>query len=270
MKLDTLLAATDLRDAPDHALENGTLLAAIVGARLHVFHCVERGRRDTAEAAERELASRVDGEARIAVGAGTPHLAISRRARQIGAGIVVLGARRPHRGLMSLLGSTSDRVLRTTRVPCLLSNGVLPRAPEMILVPVDGSSHSERAIDHAAWLAARFRSHAGRHAAIHLLHISAFAEPGESSIDAHLQLPAVAAELARRVENDAEVTHATHSAAFTSDGILECCDRLDPDIVLMGTHGDGPFVRALLGGVALDVAHALPKPVLLIPKPAKQ
>lgn len=49
--------------------------------------------------------------------------------------------------------------------------------------------------------------------------------------------------------------------------ILNMSDKLDPDIVIMGTHGKGVIRHAFLGSVAEKVLRRIRKPVYVIPLP---
>src|SRR5690606_37954026 len=138
-----------------------------------------------------------------------------------------------------------------------------------MLVPVDGSSRAARAARLAAALATALQRAADDDAKlrIHLLNISAYAEPGWSPTVDQVDLGALAARLGRDLPGGIDITHETRSAPFASEGISEQVARLVPDLVVMGTQGSGPFVRALLGSTALHVAQTLVRPILLVPRP---
>jgi nucleotide-binding universal stress UspA family protein len=270
---DDILAATDLREMPDSAVDSARVLAAALGARLHVFHCVKRSRsrsvdRGRLERARASISARAEPADTIDVRIGTPYRAIASRAAAVDAGLIVLG---PHRQgtRTGILGTTSDRVLRTTRRPCLLSNEPSERTPARIAVAVDESEHARRAAAVAASLLGRIvRRDPGVHASLHFVNISAFAEPGANPAEELVDF----GELAAAVQRDGaawqgEIGHSVYSAPFADEGILTFCDRYAPDLLVMGTHGDGTFVRALLGSVALDVARQLRRPLLIVPKP---
>jgi len=298
MTFQNILAATDLRPHRDLSLENGIRLAALTGARCHAFHSIgaidgagvpalladaraELLRRAGATSAGLPTGTAGGGDpagtepngspiASVTVETGAPHIAIRDRARRIGADLIVLGPQARRSRLASLLGNTADRVLRTTRVPCLLSNAPLPERPGRILLAVDGSRHSHRAVRVTADLVAALMATARRtgEMEVRLLNVSAFAEPSHSPSRDAVDLASIAASLARRLRRfEVDVTHETFSAPVVVDGIIEFAERFEPDLLAMGTHGEGPFVRALLGGAALEVARLLQRPILLVPAP---
>ena len=49
--------------------------------------------------------------------------------------------------------------------------------------------------------------------------------------------------------------------------ILKAADRLDADIIVMGTHGKGAIAHTFLGSVAEKVLHKSKRPVFVIPIP---
>lgn len=49
--------------------------------------------------------------------------------------------------------------------------------------------------------------------------------------------------------------------------ILKAADRLDADVIVMGTHGKGAMAHAFLGSVAEKVLHKSKRPVFVIPIP---
>jgi len=49
--------------------------------------------------------------------------------------------------------------------------------------------------------------------------------------------------------------------------ILMTADKMDADVIIMGTHGKGAITRAFLGSVAEQVLHKTKKPVFVIPIP---
>ena len=49
--------------------------------------------------------------------------------------------------------------------------------------------------------------------------------------------------------------------------ILETADRLDADVIVMGTHSKGALEHALLGSVAEKVLHKSTRPVFVVPLP---
>lgn len=139
-----------------------------------------------------------------------------------------------------------------------------------ILVPIDGSQHSEVALEHALGLA---RALAAR---ITVLRVSG--APAHLAI-AGIELTALPAEvkdeIARRIEQDfsrarkraAEQLVVVDTLRVESDnparGILESAARLGCDLIVMAMHGRDVLTRRL-GSVTFDVLAASPVPVLIV------
>ncbi len=137
--------------------------------------------------------------------------------------------------------------------------------PSRILVPVDFSDGSGRAIEVAADLATRVG------ATLHLLHAEVLEVPAYFTRE---QLQALERERAMArsradefLGNFARAHGATRFAADIVDGlptptILEAAGTAD--LVVMGTHGRRGPARWWLGSVAERVIHESPSPVLVV------
>jgi nucleotide-binding universal stress UspA family protein len=91
-------------------------------------------------------------EPHLHVHTGRPYQVINATALAVGADLIVLGPHRPWRAFDGLLGSTSERVIRTSDTPCLLMNRPLEAPPRRIVVATDLSPHAEGAAQVAvAW-----------------------------------------------------------------------------------------------------------------------
>jgi nucleotide-binding universal stress UspA family protein len=143
-----------------------------------------------------------------------------------------------------------------------------------ILVPVDFSANSTRALDYAQGLALRFD------AALHLVHVCetptmlasmdayaiAYSDWSQRLGDeAERQLVKVAAALEAKVTT--EVLFGNPPLA-----IVEAAETNDADLIVMGTHGHGAMMHVLMGNVAERVVRTAPCPVLTVrePKPLKK
>lgn len=51
--------------------------------------------------------------------------------------------------------------------------------------------------------------------------------------------------------------------------MLELIDRQKPDLVVVGSHGRGAILRALLGSVSTELCRRSPVPVLVVPTPER-
>ena len=55
---------------------------------------------------------------------------------------------------------------------------------------------------------------------------------------------------------------------FPESEITDECEKWQPDLILMGTHGKGRMVQTLLGSVSARVMERVPAPVLAVPEGA--
>jgi nucleotide-binding universal stress UspA family protein len=261
MAFVTVLAAVDLRRRPDPAMTSGARLAGLTGAQLHVLHCTQEGAapRITTEVLE-ELSP---ASARLTVEEGEPADLIARHAVHTAADVIVLGPRVERSPLAGLLGSTADKVIRDARVPCLLSNAPLAEEPARILVAMDRSVPARDAFGVSRKLARTLAGRGVKGLAVHLVTISAFAQPGRRGA-APVDLGRYAEKL-QTAAPMAKVSHGILSAALPAEGILSCAHSFGPDLLIIGTHGSGVLGRLLMGSVAQAVAREAALPLLLVP-----
>ena len=138
-----------------------------------------------------------------------------------------------------------------------------------ILVPVDFSEHSQRALDEAIGLARKFG------AELHLLHCyQIYPVGGVAPYDVVLpeSLERTIEEAARGLlaewANNAAgrgVHVRTHlSASAPAIGIADLAETLAVDLIVIGTHGYSGLKHALLGSVAERTIRIAPCPVLTV------
>jgi len=136
-----------------------------------------------------------------------------------------------------------------------------------ILVPIDGSPSSIRALQHAV-------AQADRSATIHLLNVERPLDDygmvrAYRSIQQHNRAMRVrAGELLRRAAARIRSKHvriATHAAiGDVASCIVSTARRLGCRSIVMGTHGRGKIANLVLGSVAMKVIHLARVPVTLV------
>jgi hypothetical protein len=127
--------------------------------------------------AERKaLAEPLPAGVRLSVQKGAPHRIISRHAARIAADVVILGPRVERTLAAGLLGTTAERVIRNSRVPCLLSNAPLSAAPARILVAMDRSIPAREAFTVCGNLVQTLIRRGTNGIRVHLVTISALAQ----------------------------------------------------------------------------------------------
>lgn len=225
------------------------------------------------------------GNVRTSVREGQPAEEIVRLAEAVDADLVVVGAggeRDERRGAWAVLGTTVDRVLHASATPVLVVRGAPSRPPRELLVAVDGSAASRRALGWADFLRRRFGA---RLTAVHV-------EPPPPFVLEHAgvamtAVPAVASDAAAAAESaderaawlreqidrsgiaDGAVSARVRVGAPAAEILAEQA-RIGADLVVIGTHGRGALGRLLLGSVASRVIRTAPCSVLAVGDPGRR
>ena len=140
-----------------------------------------------------------------------------------------------------------------------------------ILVPVDFSSNSTRALDYAHGLAVTFG------AALHLVHVCEIPGMLTPALDAY----AIAyTEWSRQLDEQArallsQVADTIGDVTVTTDVmtgppapmIVDAAAAAHADLIVMGTHGHGAVMHVLMGNVAERVVRTACCPVLTVREP---
>jgi nucleotide-binding universal stress UspA family protein/mono/diheme cytochrome c family protein len=143
-----------------------------------------------------------------------------------------------------------------------------------ILVPIDFSANSGRALDYAYALAQKFD------ATLHLVHVCEVPSMVTGSMDAY----AVAyTDWSQRLGEEAEreilkVRAGLPGVNVTSEvlfgnaarAIVTAATMQKADLIVMGTHGHGPVMHVVMGNVAERVVRTAPCPVLTVRGPAEK
>jgi nucleotide-binding universal stress UspA family protein len=299
MELSRILVPTDFSDAADRALEQAFALARSGGLEILLLHSlpplipmmspmgeagmaglVEMGRllddynrqlRAEAERKLEELRTKAPKEAKVETALEEnlePHEAILRKSRSWNANLIAMGTH--GRGGLEklLLGSVASKVLhRSDRNLMLLRSDSMLFASGKdtgsILVPVDFSDHSHRALALARYLASRHR------ASLHLLHVVELLhtplKPGglSSQLEETPGLREKYLEALRDMlgETRGDVTVADGSPA---GGILWWREKLGARLVVMGSRGLRGLERLLVGSSAETVARFCEVPVIVV------
>lgn len=280
-QLNCILAATDLSAPARHAVERAALVSKDTVVALELLHVadlgpLERLRQlmsvtpvnmeqrvlDVARQKLRDLAAAL--QQRFGVAAGTHVVTgsllaeLARNLDSLGAGLLVCGAKGESVIRHFTLGTTAWRALSTSRRPVLVVKQPPHESYRRILVPVDFSPSSLRAIQQARCIAPQ--------ADIVLLH--AFEVPFEG----RLRYASVDEDTLNdyRIVARQEATQKLHAlrdeAGLTPDDsnlivlhgdptgrIVEQEQEQDCDLIVMGKHGDNLIEELLLGSVTKHV-----------------
>jgi nucleotide-binding universal stress UspA family protein len=137
-----------------------------------------------------------------------------------------------------------------------------------ILIPVDGSSQAERAVNQVLKL-----GESGAELEIHILNVQIPIASGHARMfvdqDAletyHREEGLAALANARALLDAAGITYAFHIVVgHVAESIVRYAKEHNIDKIVMGTHGRGGLLEALLGSVAHDVLKQSTIPVSLV------
>ncbi len=140
-----------------------------------------------------------------------------------------------------------------------------------ILVPVDFSSNSTRALEYAHTLAKRFE------ASVHVIHVCEVPSLTTGSMDAYaIAYSNWSQQLGDEAERElVKLAPKLAGVAVTTEvlfgnparAIVSAANIRKVDLIVMGTHGHGPLMHALMGNVAERVVRTASCPVLTVREP---
>jgi len=277
-----ILVATDGSEAATAAVERAAALGARYDATVTALFAVESspfdalrggdGADDADEAAESVLA---DARERIAdrgvavesvTREGPAHEAVAEFVAERGVDLVVVGS--SGRGGIGrrLLGSTTERVVRTAGVPTLVVHADDdPAAPVRLLYPTDGSEESDAALPYAVDLAEEFG------ASLRILSVVDDRAFGVGNALSGV-LPEMREHHQDAVDRAAEYAddHGVLPEPAVIQGvpyeeIVSDAGVSSVDLIVMGSHGVTGVEHALIGSVAEKVLRRASMPVLVVP-----
>lgn len=280
-----ILSATDLLSKSEAAIDRAGFLADSLAADLTVLHAVspDAANGSTLEQRVRRADSRLTArtstpawrwvsQPQIAVQCGLPARVVLDTAYRQMAGLVVLG---PHRGgalADAVNGTITEKVLGAAACPVLIAREQTHGSYRHLLVALDGMPRSGeilRAIE-SLGLARTSRAtvvHAHEPLYVGMMNIVGVgAEAASAYVDS--SRAQAAAHLERLVGKYSEDPRAFEIAVVeqpAATAILGAIEILEPDLVVLGTRGQGRFRSALLGSVASDVMRSARCDVLLVP-----
>lgn len=281
--MDRLLVATDFSPRSDRALRRASLIARKVTAPITLVHVVDADRPDRLIKADRSAASDVlaeiaatlraeDGiETDWVVQVDDVHSGILSAADEISADLLVIG---PHRRRLSdaFTGTTAERLVRRSTRPLLVAIHVPAADHRNTLLALD--------FDEASKSAGRQALAMGifHHTDVVIMH--AFDTLGASmmrrslehrvDIDQYVVAEGVSAGEKLRTLSEEIGLPATDHSVVSMEGspartILEAAQKVDSDLIVLGTNQRTGFVRALIGSVTADVIRDAHRDVLIIP-----
>jgi nucleotide-binding universal stress UspA family protein len=240
-------------------------------------------RREKVEAAAREyamdrladLARNLGGRVRSEVRAGRPFTELVGVAEAAGADLVLVGPHGDRPRPWKPLGTTAERVVRSSPVAVLVARNVPASPPKQILVPVEEADITASVLRWARHLSSTFS------AELTLMHVLTHGEYSHSEVMAEI-LAGEDAAAARRLRDEACAVgvrwleeladrgigreRLTAAVAFgrAPDAILELAADAKSDLIVLGRSGAGAVRAAVLGSTVGPVLHGASCPVLVV------
>jgi nucleotide-binding universal stress UspA family protein len=288
---DTILVPTDGSEGAEAAARHGLNVATTFDSQVHLLSVVNERppgsalatldssiedqrtvfEQQATEAVERleELVSDSSVTYHTAVEYGIPHEAIQSYVAEHDIELVSMGTH-GRTGLdRLLLGSVTERVVRTSDVPVLTTRHEPDdrSSYDRILIPTDGSESATAAIDHGIAIAERFDATVH---ALSVVDVSALAGaydvgPGPDLLDS---LEEGCEQAVAVVEDECEnrdvdiVTDVVRGTPYRT--IREYVDDEGIDLITMGTHGRTGLERYLIGSVTERTVRTSDVPVLTV------
>jgi len=296
MQLKNIICATDFSDYSNHTIPYGVALAREFDARLYICHIIDLssiaiygefqmdpvGQQDRILAYAREQLEQLIGKHEVPweplVSVGRPAEEIARlvEAKQVN---LVISATRGRSGLKRLLlGSVTERLMRTISCPLLVVHSterrfISPEAHrvrlEKILVGYDFSPDAGLALEYALSLAQEFQ------AELHLVHVmepSAYRELLQPSGEPDSELDLETQERLMEKLNGLIPEDARHWCSPVTclleghpyDELNHYARENDIDMIALGVRGRGRVTTFFLGSTTDRVVRRAPCPVLSV------
>jgi nucleotide-binding universal stress UspA family protein len=290
-RLGRMIVGSSLAAQSDGVLASALAFSRLVGAKLEVVHAYvppmpyigdpfpvawasDELLADHEAALERALAAQAErvgarpGElAGFHLTPSPPALALEEAAKKFDAGLIVVGpAESGSRIARRLLGSTSDRLLRHSGRPILLTRSAFLEPPRQVLLPVDFSRPS---MDSLAWGAELLRAMGPEHwpEVEALFVLSPFPDQTEQQFTSAQVERLALDELERslgKLKSNGKIGRRIRTGRPSEEILAELHER-EADLVILGTHGRTGLERFMLGSVASDVTRDARCSVIIVP-----
>lgn len=278
-----ILVATDFSPRSQRAVRRAGILAAQSRGTVIMMHVVDGpGCRETSQDIREAQRMTVEQVAVVPelyrvrceplVVRGNPSSEILNAAENHDADLIVVGS--SHRGPSRNAGRTVRNLVRSARCPVLVVRRFAASPYERVLMPVDLSEASERALRSAGALKLVDSAH------VTVLH--AFEAPGKSKlagfgierdqIDSYVEAcrsrsaEDIEALLASGGLDDRDWSRRTEEGS-PPEAITRIAERMPTDLLVIGTHARTGLRKALFGSVTEDVLSRAGPDVLVVPPP---
>ena len=284
-----LLSATDLLPKSEFSIDRAGLLADELDAELSLLHVVspvasERVLEQSLQIAIARMKSRVrsplwhaETTPDVVVRPGNPARVILDTLAREEPDLLIMG---PHerRGVVDALqGTIAEKVVSARNCPVLVVQQSAKTAYRNVLLALDVAAGSRAAVRAAE----RFVLRDGAQATV--IHACASADHAvlqagdmeAAGVGLHADCSPGAAIVAMRDLLEQESADPRRYELVVTQGnplptILRAIGKRQPDLLIMGTRGDGRMRRAVLGSVANQLLKVAPCDILIVPRGASE
>lgn len=260
-----LLVATDLSARSDRAVSRAVRLASELEASLSVLHVIDEDLPDWIIDSQKEMAqkafnqhlSSLDASAEVQVLVGKPYDVIVETAQRMEAALIILGSHRDDALRDLFIGSTAERIIRSSVLPILMVRAPAYGPYHDIVVGMDFSVQSKMAAECALSLFPNTQ--------LHLVHafevpFSGFMVSRDDEADTQSEhenrLQQVIEEELKDVLHRMSNTNPSLSGHLVKGAPVAALskelDRYDTPLLAIGTLGRTGLSQAVLGSVAED------------------
>jgi nucleotide-binding universal stress UspA family protein len=291
--MSAIFVATDLSSAADDAICQAHERATESGAKLLACHVIPilqpsdplfpvwnqqvveelqaLRERSVSELISRvtQLTGRTKKEFDVIIGEGNAATFIVRKAEEMDAQLLVLGSYGATGLMRILIGSVADKVIRFAHCQVLLARS--HEKSGMILVATDFSDPSLPAVEAAAEEARRT---GGRVTILHCIDTTwlSIGYPGFGFPGAPMNPVEMLIDLRKRIDEKLEAvlkSHKIRGDRIVAEGppaaaIVGAAEKLNAELVIVGSIGRTGLPRLVLGSVAEQVARTAPCSVLIV------
>jgi nucleotide-binding universal stress UspA family protein len=192
-----------------------------------------------AESIMASIAQKIEGlQTKVHVRQGTPARAVLDVAKEVQADLLAVGRRGLTPAASALLGSASSEILHHGKRPVLVVHDAPARTVETVLVGIDDSAHSAKALAFAtAWLP---------NVTVTALHV----KPGASDVEADATAHDVAARTAERAGVPLERLKVIGRSGNPVEAVVLEYRSGSYDMAVVGSRGLGTLGELFLGSVS--------------------
>ena len=276
-----ILVATDLSERSAHAVQRAVqLIRRQGGGQWSLLHVIDdeapaayvQRQVQQAESLLQAQAERLGEQAgsvpRVIVATGEAAALIVESAQGTGADLLVVGAHRKSTLRDLFVGTTLERVVRSSHLPVLRVNGPVTHEYRHALLAMDLSRTSQQALSQARHLGLLSLDELHVAAAVEPVAMGAIMEPGISAEAQESQRQLLRQQLQERlVMMGASLDDQRLRVQIGSpEGVIgEALRQSGADLLVLGTHAREGVSRFFLGSVASRLLASLDSDALIVP-----